>query len=361
MKKIISGILCLVMMLSTNIPTFAAEINMNNSQTTETTVVYGPDSEYTVTIPESIIIPYNKGKGDSTTITVSASNVMINDGNNLNVSISGQTDSKWKLTNIADNNNNIEYIIGTTENGNDIIENSNILTVSAGDYWNSAKSATLYLTVNEDASNTGNYTGIITFTVSITSNNIPTRKPMFSMIHRPSNTTTTVTSDFTITLSDITTYDEDFLNQLIDLGYTYKLYNGEEYYAQIDNRQIISETLMSIEYGEQGQLSIDRNMLGKTFGDLGEYTITIDWPEGNDLLQTKLDFDISSGVPTIKYTWYRADGSISEQDDSIFRSIWILNVDTKTFVLTTPDTIITENMIFYVDGSSILLDIAMSD
>lgn len=167
MKKLISGILCLFLIFSVSIPGFAVEIDSGDSQTTDTLVTYGPSSGYTVVIPESIVIPYSQGKGDSTTITVSASDVMINHGSTLDISISGQSNNKWLLVDSKNNNNNIEYIIGTTAADDDVIEDSTILTVPAGDYWNGTKSTTLHLTVNENVQNTGSYSDTITFTVGI--------------------------------------------------------------------------------------------------------------------------------------------------------------------------------------------------
>ena len=167
MKKALSLGLALIMAMSMSIGVFAAEIGVTGSQTTDTLVSYGPGSGYTVVIPESIIIPYSKGKGDATTIEISASNVMIDYETNLIVSIAGQDDGKWQLVDVSNNDNTIEYIIGSTTAGNDIVEDSTVLSVPAGDYWDSTKSATLHLTVNENVVKTGNYSDIITFTVDI--------------------------------------------------------------------------------------------------------------------------------------------------------------------------------------------------
>ena len=169
MKKILSTILCLAMVVSMSVTAFAAEIGITGSQTTNTTVTYGPGSGYTVVIPESIAIPYSAGRGDAATVTVSASNVMIDYGTTLSVSIAGQDDGKWQLVDASNNANTIEYIIGSTAAGNNIVENSTVLSVPAGDYWNSTKSATLHLTVNENVVKTGNYSDTLTFTVDVDS------------------------------------------------------------------------------------------------------------------------------------------------------------------------------------------------
>ena len=167
MKKAVSLALALVMVMSMSIGAFAAEIGITGNQSSDTLVTYGPGSGYTVVIPESIVIPYSAGKGDSATVEVSASNVMIDYGTTLSVSISGQDDGKWQLVDASNNANTIEYIIGTTAAGNDIVEDSDVLTVPAGDYWDSTKSATLHLTVNENVVKTGNYSDTLTFTVDV--------------------------------------------------------------------------------------------------------------------------------------------------------------------------------------------------
>lgn len=167
MKKAVSLALALVMVMSMSIGAFAAEIGITGNQSSDTLVTYGPGSGYTVVIPESIVIPYSAGKGDSATVAVSASNVMIDYGTTLTVSISGQDDGKWQLVDAANNTNTIEYIIGTTAAGNDVVEDSDVLTVPAGDYWDSTKSSTLHLTVNENVVKTGNYSDTLTFTVDV--------------------------------------------------------------------------------------------------------------------------------------------------------------------------------------------------
>lgn len=167
MKKAMSLALALVMVMSMSIGAFAAEIGITGSQTTNTTVTYGPGSGYTVVIPESIAIPYSAGKGDATTVTVSASNVMIDYGTTLSVAITGQDDGSWMLVDTTNAANTIEYIIGTTAGASDVVEGTDVLTVPAGDYWNSTKSATLHLTVNENVVKTGNYSDTLTFTVDV--------------------------------------------------------------------------------------------------------------------------------------------------------------------------------------------------
>lgn len=163
-KKLLSSALCLSMLFSTAVPAFAANIT-TNGDTGNTIVSYGMDEGFTVIIPSDFSI-YD----GSATAEVSAENVMIGDNKFLVVRISGDDwDGSWKLIDNAENTNKLEYIIGTTEGANDIVNNSPVLIVEAGEAYNDTVTENLHFTMVDTTTKAGTYTDTLTFTVNIDS------------------------------------------------------------------------------------------------------------------------------------------------------------------------------------------------
>ena len=165
MKKILAIALAGAMVMSMSTTVFATEIGVDGTQNAQTTVTYGPQGGYTVVIPESIVIDNQTNKGSA---IISAENVMIGYGTTLNVTISGDDYAgAWELIDESDADNKIEYIIGTEEGEDDIVNNSIVLSSAAGDNWNSKVEETLYFEIAEDVEVAGSYEDILTFTVTI--------------------------------------------------------------------------------------------------------------------------------------------------------------------------------------------------
>lgn len=165
MKKFVSFVLVLVLALSMSATAFAAEITTESAQTTETTVTYQMVDGYTVVIPEAVAIDSATGKGSA---ALSAENVIIDFGKTLKVKISGDDyDDAWQLIDGADAQNVVKYNIGTADGGDDIVNNSVVLSSASGDNWNSKVEETLYFSLAEPVEKSGTYTDILTFTVSV--------------------------------------------------------------------------------------------------------------------------------------------------------------------------------------------------
>ena len=163
MKKILSGVLCLAMMLSMGATAFAAEISTDGG-TQNTVVSYGMSEGFTVTIPTN----FNIDDSRKATANVSASNVMIAHGAILEVTIRGNDwDGSWELIDAAEASNQLTYTIGTTEGGDDIVNNSVVLDVASGEAYGSEVAETLYFTVVDTLTKAGTYTDTLTFTVSV--------------------------------------------------------------------------------------------------------------------------------------------------------------------------------------------------
>ena len=167
MKKTISMLLVLVMMFAVAMPVFATEITTDatGSNAGETVVTYGFNQSFLVVIPADFEI---SSSTKMATAEVKASDVVLAYGKTLNVKISGHDyDDAWELIDIASAGNKLEYTIGTTEGASDIVNNSTVLSVAAGDNWDSEVVETLYFKVIDDNTTAGQYSDTLTFTVSV--------------------------------------------------------------------------------------------------------------------------------------------------------------------------------------------------
>ena len=164
-KKLLSGMLCLAMLASTCISATAAQITSASSQ--NVVISYNMDQSFLVVIPANFNLSDNKATAD-----VSASNVLIPDSSSLQVTINGDdyVDS-WELINEEESSDSLTYTIGSSVGGNDIINNSVVLSVGSGDAFNSTVSKTMYFTVIDTLSNAGTYRDTLTFTVNIVGGN----------------------------------------------------------------------------------------------------------------------------------------------------------------------------------------------
>jgi len=161
-KRILSSILCLVMLLGLYIPVSADELNDTGSK--NVTVSYGMGESFMVTIPANFAIDSSA----KATANISASNIMIGSNKSLKVYISGHDyDDSWQLIDETEPLNTLTYTIGSTEGGNDIVNNSIVLSVAAGEAYNSTVIETLYFTVVDDLTKSGTYSDVLTFTVDV--------------------------------------------------------------------------------------------------------------------------------------------------------------------------------------------------
>lgn len=160
MKKLLTLLLTAALATAAATTAFAAEIksdtNGNPTPTkSDTTVTYNVDSTYTVTIPASVTL--------GGTATVSASNVKINKGQTLKVTLSkaNENDNTFK---VKANGAELTYTVkkGTT----DIAVGSEVLAVNSTTSGNDLK-AELSFIAPKSTTYAGDYTGTVTFTVSV--------------------------------------------------------------------------------------------------------------------------------------------------------------------------------------------------
>lgn len=158
MKKILSLALALCLCLSLGVTAMAAEITVDGNQSANTTVTYGLEAGYTVTIPESIVIDTETHKG---TATVTAEDVLLAYGETLNVTITGID----TLVDAADAANTLTYKVGKTDGAQDVTNDTVVLAVAAGTVAGGEQE--LFFELTQDVTKAGAYSDTLTFTVTV--------------------------------------------------------------------------------------------------------------------------------------------------------------------------------------------------
>lgn len=154
MKKILSSVLCLAMMLSMGTVAFA--------ETNDFVLTYSNEASYEISIPASGNVDKSTGKG-----VILIETPVVNVGNNQIVAVSissANYNDGWKLVNTKDNSDTISYNIGTTDGASDITNNELFMTaIGSGAYIN------LYVSFEDlnSLNQIGTFTDTITFTSEI--------------------------------------------------------------------------------------------------------------------------------------------------------------------------------------------------
>ena len=192
-KRFLAAVLALTAItVTTPMSAFATDYTAEGNASTD--VTYTSNAAYTVTIPATVAL--------GETATISAENVVLNAGEQLNVTLSGtsETDNAFKLTTATDS---LTY---TVSKGEDSVSVGDVvLNVAAG-----TTSGSSDLKFNEPATtpNAGDYTGTVTFTISVKS-----AKTDVSSVAIDDKSTTALTKGETLNLS--ATVDADATDKSI--------------------------------------------------------------------------------------------------------------------------------------------------
>lgn len=192
-KRFLAAVLALTAItVTTPMSAFATDYTAEGNASTD--VTYTSNAAYTVTIPATVAL--------GETATISAENVVLNAGEQLNVTLSGtsETDNAFKLTTATDS---LTY---TVSKGEDSVSVGDVvLNVAAG-----TTSGSSDLKFNEPATtpNAGDYTGTVTFTISVKS-----AKTDVSSVAIDDKSTTALTKGETLNLS--ATVDADATDKTI--------------------------------------------------------------------------------------------------------------------------------------------------
>lgn len=158
MKKFLASILALAMCCAMAVPAFAEDTTINQDSTDKsgsTAVSYTVDEMYTVTIPEKVTL------GNS--VTVKAEDVRVTNGYAVNVALTGTDGSNNAFELESDEGAVITY---TVQNGNNAVNlNDTVLTVNPAS--SASGEATLSFVAPTSVTYAGEYTGTVTFTVSV--------------------------------------------------------------------------------------------------------------------------------------------------------------------------------------------------
>ena len=150
MKKILSGILCLAMVLSMAVPSFAADNDM--------TIRYSNQESYEISIPASMDLDASSGEG---MFTIEVDETEMSEDSYVSVTATSKNyDGGWFLVNVNDKNDKIEYFIGTTDNGSDVSANNEIMAADGN------TSIDFYIRLS-DTSKFGTYEDTITFSSEV--------------------------------------------------------------------------------------------------------------------------------------------------------------------------------------------------
>lgn len=154
MKKILSFTLALVMMLSATVTAFAATVDQDSvDKTGNTSITYNVAPAYTVTIPATVTL------GD--TATVKVENTMLKLGDEVNVKLTGtsEADDSFKVTTAQG-----AELTYTVKDGDTVI-NVGDTVISCASQVNDT--ADLFFTAPTSVQYAGDYSGTVTFTVSV--------------------------------------------------------------------------------------------------------------------------------------------------------------------------------------------------
>lgn len=165
MKKFLSSVLCLAMLLSMGTTAFASNISTDGGSQ-DVVVSYGMSEGFTVMIPSAISLESMDGDIYGEGI-ICAENVMIGAGKTLKVRLSGHDYvDKWELIDTNESANRLTYSV-TTENLVPVYNNDVILSVASGEIPHNQKLAYVCITLLDEMTKAGNYTDTLTFTVEV--------------------------------------------------------------------------------------------------------------------------------------------------------------------------------------------------
>ena len=153
MKKLISILLTMALILSMSVTVFADEVNQDSdTQNGTTTITYSVEPTYTVTIPASVSL--------GETATISVENVVVAKGQQVEVAVSDDT----VFTVATDEGAELAY---TVKNGETEVAAGDIVLKVDPDTADNG-STTLTFIKPENVQYAGTYKGTVTFTVAVT-------------------------------------------------------------------------------------------------------------------------------------------------------------------------------------------------
>lgn len=155
-KKLLSGLLALTLCSLMSMTAFAADIDQGSTaQSGSTNVSHSVQPVYTVTIPQSVAL--------GETATISAKDVVVASGKQVAVTLTGTSGDGNAFTLESAEGAVISYTVEM--DGSGVSLNDTVLTVNPKD--GTTGSTTLSFIAPSSITYAGEYTGTVTFTISV--------------------------------------------------------------------------------------------------------------------------------------------------------------------------------------------------
>lgn len=154
MKKLLSFTLALVMMLSATVTAFAGTIDQDTvDKTGDTSITYNVDPTYTVTIPATVTL--------GNTATVKVEDTMLKKGDEVTVKLTGTSEADDTFKVKTAQGAELTY---TVKDGDTVINVGDTVLNCASQVNGTAN---LLFTAPTSVQYAGDYSGTVTFTVSV--------------------------------------------------------------------------------------------------------------------------------------------------------------------------------------------------
>ena len=207
----------------------------------------------------------------------------------------------------------------------------------------------------------GTWSGTFYYNVSVAD---AVEKPIFSMVHKPTNTVTKPQDTFAIMGCDV--FQGLGHSPSMDGGAIFSFPASGVYYAEVNNDDLqlkaqITKDFEAEFYGSFSTAHIDASLAGITAGELCEYAVITTWPDGTgtSIEFTMEEYEISEGVilsvPCITDRYLDENGQPTGWSNGPY-PIWVYDASSNTFTLAKEDIVGEDNMMIYVDGSGIFGD-----
>lgn len=167
MKKLLTIMLALVMVLSLSVTALAADITQDSDpKTGNTTVTFNVDPTYTVTIPATVELEKKTAADETVTyekdLTVSAENVRLLEGKQIQVTLT----SDFTLTNDTQNGGaatNLPYTVTVGDSATPIVTDGVVATFGTS---TTEQTSVLHFAA-ANPTYAGDYSDTVTFTIAV--------------------------------------------------------------------------------------------------------------------------------------------------------------------------------------------------
>lgn len=166
MKKLLL-IMVMIFSLTAICPVFASDVTTitNTNNTGDIEVIYTVEDSYLITIPDE----FKLSKDDEVSVEISATDVCIGYGTELQVIITGancvEDDPAWYIVDESNAENKFEYTIGSESGLDDIVDGTAVIIVDAGN--TDGETQELFFNLKDSVTTSGTYSDLLTFRAEI--------------------------------------------------------------------------------------------------------------------------------------------------------------------------------------------------